>query len=83
MFKKVYGAVLSFLGIDALPKKDGKSVLTADMREKLVEKWGETFVTSYETDLAEAEKDGKDAGEDPEIASYQKQLADMKAAFEK
>jgi hypothetical protein len=37
MFKKIFSAVLLFLSVDTLPKKDGKSILTEEMKKKLTE----------------------------------------------
>jgi hypothetical protein len=82
MFKKILSAVLLFLAVDTLPKKDGKSILTEEMKKKLTEKWGEKFVSNFEKDLAEMETNGKYPEDDPEISSLQQQLTDMKTKFE-
>lgn len=64
-FKNVLSAVLSILGINALEKKDGKSLLTEEQRVTLEGKYGNKFVEQFEKDLQAFEKEGGDAsGED-------------------
>ncbi len=81
-FKKVLAVVLSVFGLDVLPKKDGKSILTEDMKKQLQEKWGEKFVSTFEKDLAEFEKKGNDQGADSETADLKRKFEDMKTKFE-
>lgn len=53
---------MAFLGISAFAKdKDGKSMLLSDQKKQLSDKWGDAFVTQFEADLAELEKDGQSA----------------------
>ena len=59
-FTLIVSAVMATLGISAFAKNaDKKSVLTADQRKTLADKWGEQFVTSFLKDLAESEADGE------------------------
>lgn len=73
-FKNVLSAVLSILGIPALEKKDGKSLLTEEQRATLTGKYGEKFVEQFVKDLEAFEKEGGDiSGKD---------IADLKAKLE-
>jgi hypothetical protein len=81
-FKQLLAMVLSKFGIDALPKKDGKSALTDEMKAKLTADYGEKFVSKFESELAEMNEEG-DVPNDAEIKTLKDQLADMKAQFEK
>lgn len=85
-FKSVLALVTSFLGIDALAKKNGKSVLTDDQRARLVEEYGEKFVSKFEKDLADYEKDGTDnfaARVDAKIAELVAKNQELEAKVEK
>lgn len=62
MFAKVMSVVLGFLGISAFAKDEkGKSVLLSTQEEELKKKYGDVFVEVFKKDLAEFEKDGKNA----------------------
>lgn len=62
MFAKVMSVVLGFLGISAFAKDEkGKSILLSTQEEKLKKKYGDVFLESFKKDLAEFEKDGKNA----------------------
>lgn len=55
-------AVMSLLGVSAFAKDaDGFSVLSDADRQKLTEKWGETFVEAFSKDLHELETQGTSA----------------------
>lgn len=62
MFAKVMSVVLGFLGISAFAKDEkGKSVLLSAQEEELKNKYGAVFVEAFKKDLAEFEKDGRNA----------------------
>jgi hypothetical protein len=62
MFAKVMSVVLGFLGISAFAKDEkGKSILLSTQEEELKNKYGEVFLESFKKDLADFEKDGKNA----------------------
>lgn len=52
--------VLSFLGIDAFSKEQGKSVMSEEQKKLLTEEYGEQFVQKFEADLAKYESTGED-----------------------
>ena len=57
-------AVMSFLGISAFAKDaNGHSVLSAEDKQKLTEKWGQQFTEAFVKDLSELETDGVSAEE--------------------
>ena len=51
MFTKILATVCSVLGVDNLPKKDGKYHLTPEMQKNLKDKWGDKFLETFEKDL--------------------------------
>lgn len=54
--------VLGFLGISAFAKDEkGKSILLSSQEEELKNKYGAVFVEAFKKDLAEFEKDGRNA----------------------
>ena len=62
MFAKVMSVVLGFLGISAFAKDEkGKSILLSSQEEELKNKYGAVFVEAFKKDLAEFEKDGRNA----------------------
>ena len=62
MFAKVMSVVLGFLGISAFAKDEkGKSILLSAQEEELKNKYGAVFVEAFKKDLAEFEKDGRNA----------------------
>ena len=62
MFAKVMSVVLGFLGISAFAKDErGKSILLSSQEEELKNKYGTVFVEAFKKDLAEFEKDGRNA----------------------
>ena len=78
MFKTILSAVLGFLGVAELPKKDGKSFLSEEMKTRLTAEYGEQFVTKFEADLASYEK----TNIDPTIANVVLQNASLQATVE-
>lgn len=84
MFEKILALVLSvFPKVASLPKNaEGKSILTAEMKTTLQEKFGEKFVEQFEKDLAEAEKSDLNVTTSPTVVKLQQDLADMKSKFE-
>lgn len=87
-FKQIMRLVLTVLGIEAFAKDDaGKSVLTAEQRQTLLEKYGEKFLTSFEADLAKYQEEA--AGAQPltaeerlELDASRKETARLKAQIE-
>ena len=64
MFGKVMSVVLGFLGISAFAKDEkGKSILLSTQEEQLKQKYGAVFVEAFKKDLAEFEKEGRNAEE--------------------
>lgn len=64
MFARVLSVVLGFLNISAFAKDDkGKSILLSTQEELLKQKYGEVFVEAFKKDLAEYEKEGRNAEE--------------------
>ena len=62
MFAKVMSVVLGFLGISAFAKDErGKSILLSSQEEELKNKYGAVFVEAFKKDLAEFERDGRNA----------------------
>ena len=56
--------VLGFLGISAFAKDEkGKSILLSTQEEQLKQKYGAVFVEAFKKDLAEFEKEGRNAEE--------------------
>lgn len=83
MFKQILAVVLSIFGMSHLPvNKEGKSFLTDDMKAKLTDEYGDKFVTKFEQDLAEAEKDGPVDGKSTEMTELKNQLTKIKADFD-
>ncbi len=82
-FKKILAVVLSFVGIDELPKKDGKSVLSDDLKKSLSEQFGEKFVEKFGAELAEYEASGASTADADHIAALKKQYTELKAMFDK
>lgn len=75
-FRQVMGVVLSFLGTQTFSKNDkGRSILLAAQRQKLIEKYGEKFLNSFEKDLAEFEEKGGKAEESADAVSAEEQNA--------
>ena len=87
-FKQIMRLVLTVLGIEAFAKDDaGKSVLTAEQRQTLLEKYGEKFLTSFEADLAKYQEEA--AGAQPltaeerlELDASRKEVGTLKAQIE-
>ncbi|KAA6342247.1 hypothetical protein EZS27_009977 [termite gut metagenome] len=69
-FEVILAYVLSFFDIKTFAKDaKGKSVLTDEQKAKIKTKWGEKFVTEFEKELTEYEKEGKAAdGSDAQTA---------------
>lgn len=82
-FKKILAVVLSFVGIDELPKKDGKSVLSDDLKKSLSEQFGEKFVEKFGAELAEYEASGASDADAEQIKSLTRQYTELKANFDK
>lgn len=87
-FKNVLSAVLSILGIPALEKKEGKSLLTEEQRATLTGKYGDKFVEQFVKDLEAFEREGGEAsGEDVanlrvKLEEEQQKYNDLKTKFE-
>ena len=87
-FKQIMSLVLTVLGIEAFAKdNEGKSILTADQRTLLSEKYGEKFIASFEQDLAKYQEEA--AGVKPltaeerlELDASRKETARLKAQIE-
>ena len=87
-FKQIMSLVLTVLGIEAFAKdNEGKSILTADQRTLLSEKYGEKFIASFEKDLAKYQEEA--AGVKPltaeerlELDASRKETARLKAQIE-
>lgn len=87
-FKQIMSLVLTVLGIEAFARdNEGKSILTADQRTLLSEKYGEKFIASFEQDLAKYQEEA--AGVKPltaeerlELDASRKETARLKAQIE-
>lgn len=62
MFEKLLATMFGFLKVSSFAKdENGKSILSAEQKQQLTEKYGEKFVQSFEKDLELYESDGKSA----------------------
>lgn len=71
--------VLSFLGIDAFSKKEGKSFISEEQKKQLTEEYGEQFLSKFEADLAKFES----TGEDPLRSRLEGKLTKLESIVEK
>src|SRR5574344_895918 len=59
-FKKVMLVVMSILGVSSFAKDEkGKSLLTDDQKKNLSEKFGNEFVSKFESELVKMEANGE------------------------
>ena len=78
--------VLSYLGIEAFAKAEGKSVISDAQKKQLAEEYGEQFVAKFEADLAKHEATGEDplrARLEERLSNLDKIVADQKKTLEK
>lgn len=80
MFKQILAVVLSKFGMSQLPvNTEGKAFLTDDMKAKLTEDYGDKFVSKFETQLAEAVKNGVEIdAQSEDMIALKSQLDKMK-----
>ena len=80
MFKQILAIVLSKFGMSQLPvNTEGKAFLTDDMKAKLTEDFGDKFVSKFESQLAEALKEGLEIdAQSEDMIALRTQLDKMK-----
>lgn len=79
IFGKLLAAVMSHLGITSFEKKDGKNILTEEQRNLLKAKYGESFVTKFERELADMRDEDATL---QEAADYKEKLEALQAKFD-
>jgi len=84
MFKQILAMVLGYLKVGALAKSEsGKSILTADQKQMLTDKWGDKFTSTFEAELETYEAEGNEAStSNVEISNLQTQLGTIKTQLE-